>query len=78
MFPPEEELVWITGILTSDLRKHVKGSLLWGYRRWFAEGTDIRCTAEWFEEEMVVVKRAAEVHPTNYYVSILRECTGHC
>jgi hypothetical protein len=68
VFRANEELLWVTGVVTSDLRKHAKSSLLWGYRRWLVKGEELGdFSMGWWKLEAEIIKRAAEVHPTNYY-----------
>lgn len=69
LFKPQEELLWVTSFLTSNLNKHVKGPLLWQHRKWVSqELLRIRPSTQWLHEELSVVKKAGEVHPRNYYV----------
>lgn len=70
LFQAEEELIWVTSILTSDLNKHVKAPLLWTHRRWLHERM-LRTmpTVSWIRDELEIVARAGEVHPRNYYAS---------
>ncbi|RPA76077.1 AAA-domain-containing protein [Ascobolus immersus RN42] len=68
VFRPDEEAGWLDGVLTSELRKHVKSSLLWGYRRWLMEEEGLSdFTIQWWRDEFGIIKSAGEVHRTNYY-----------
>lgn len=71
----EREMTYIESLVTSPLSKHTKASTLWAQRFWIiSRFTDhmlpngsIEESEELWRAQMVVVMKAGERHPKNYY-----------
>lgn len=77
----QKELCFVASLVTSPLIRHAKSSTLWAHRLWIIKtfleriiapkGIDKESQGKrlvrFWEEELVVVMKAGERHPRNYY-----------